>query len=224
MKVLVVMYWLWFGVSVIVLGRRALRRISGRTTRPAGAATDASPGPALIESLAQRVHERAALAAAASAEAAAERHAHVQDDAAHGSLATEVASPAPEVAAPSLPMPVRSSVVGVRTTLADALAGIAMPSDLTPLTLIAGADMVRRAVFATTTATVERVDAEVGAELERLGYDLDRVGPHSSLARRGDDALAVRTHVIGPQPKKGPADAMYPTAPAGSVVLDVELT
>ena len=207
MKVLVVMYWVWFGISVIVLTRRAIRRIFGRSAPPPTTRSpSATAGSVLMDSLAQRVQERAARAVA-------------------DTTSVPVAEPAPEPApmVRTLPQPARSTIAGARATLADALAGIAMPADLAPLTLVNGADMIRRAVFATTSTTLERVDAEVLAELERLGYDLDRVGPHASLARRGDDALALRFHVIGPQPKKGPADANYPTAPAGSVVLDVEL-
>ncbi len=212
MQVLVVIYWVWFAISVVVMTRRAIRRISRPSTpRPnaveARSSAGSSAGSVLIESLAQRVSERAAMAAAESA-----------------ASAPPPAPTKPEPAARTLPLPARSSVAGVRSTLADALAGIAMPAGLAPLTLVHGADVVRRAVFATTSTTLEQVDAEVLAELERLGYDHDRVGPHASLARRGDEALALRLHAIGPQPKKGPADLNYPTAPAGSVVLDLELT
>lgn len=207
MKVLVVIYWVWFAISVVVLTRRVIRRIFGRSdTAPTATSQGATTGSVLMDSLAKRVHDRAARAA-------------------FDTTSVPPAESAPESvpAMRPLPQPARSPIAGARATLADALAGIAMPADLAPLTLVSGADMVHRAVFATTSTTLEQVDAEVLAELERLGYELDRVGPHASLARRGDDALALRLHVIGPQPKKGPAHANYPTAPASSVVLDVEL-
>ena len=207
MKVLVVMYWAWFAISVVVLAGRSMRRSFGRSDLlPTATPPGPTAGSVLMDSLTQRVQERAALAVA---------------DTTWALVAGSASASAPVVR--TTRQPARSTIAGARATLADALAGVAMPADLAPLTLVNGADMIRRAVFATTSTTLERVDAEVLAELERLGYDLDRVGPHASLARRGDGALALRLQVIGPQPKKGPANASYPTAPAGSVVLDVEL-
>jgi hypothetical protein len=98
-----------------------------------------------------------------------------------------------------------------------------MPSDLAPLVHVGLTDPERRAVFATAGRSVELVGAEVAAELLRLGYQLEPTSTTDAIARRGDDTLTVRMRTIGPQPQKGPADTTYPTAPAGSVVLDVEV-
>lgn len=251
MKVLVVGYWVWFGISVIVLSRRLIMRMAGgprggRASAPgtgadATSATAGTPSPqaagvagAPIEDLASRVAARlAAQAPEAAAEPAPAIETSIEtavdpvvDDAAPGEPTTEVDAPAAlagTVFAPRPPAPTRSSVSGARTSLAEVLRGMAMPADLAPLVHVAGADPTRRAVFCTTGLPVERVGAEVAEELLRLGFVLEPTSTTDALARRGDDALTVRMRAIGPQPQKGPADPAYPTAPAGSVVLDVEL-
>lgn len=242
MKVIVIGYWVWFGVSVLLLARRAVRRSSGRVARTP--ATEHTPTTGPMDEVAVRVVARAAQLAGpdgdppprlspAHASTAPEPPAG-DDDREEPAVARGPLLP-PTVTLPDagtslagtvfapLPRAERSSTPGERKTLADALRGIAMPSDLAPLVHVDIADPNRRAVFATTGRAVELVGAEVAAELERLGFALEPVGPHDAIARRGDDALAVRMRTIGPEPKKGPADAAYPTAPGGSVVLDVEL-
>lgn len=224
MKFVVIGYWLWFGVSVLLLARRAVMRRSGRAERRRG--PDASSADTQISEVASRVVARAAQLAGTSPPPTSIGPSVVAPTA---QTPVSETGPGPSSAlagtvfAP-LPRAVRSSAAGTRTTLGEALRGIAMPSDLAPLVHIAGGDPNRRAVFATTGRALERVGAEVAEELQRLGFALEPMGPQDAIARRGEDSLAVRLRAIGPQPKTGPADAAYPTAPECSVVLDVELT
>ena len=219
MKVVVIGYWLWFGVSVLLLARRAVMRRSGRADRRRGPDTSSVATP--IVEVAARVAARAAQLAETlpigPSVAAPSAHAPASQTGTGPSSAL-----AGTVFAP-LPRAVRSSVAGTRTTLGEALRGIAMPSDLAPLVHIEGGDPNRRAVFATTGRSPELVGAEVAEELQRLGFALEPMGPQDAIARRGEDSLAVRIRAIGPLPKTGPADPAYPTAPECSVVLDVEL-
>lgn len=250
MKLLIIGYWTWFAISVVVLTRRVILKRSRRTD-PATSSPDVTSNTSM-DDLASRVAARLAAAAptggpdVAGALQAAPHAPEVEPLAPplvsplvseemppRSPAADDVGAPAPEPAsdalagtvfAPRLPLPTRSAVAGPRTSLAEALRGIAMPSDLAPLVHVGLTDPERRAVFATSGRTVELVGAEVAAELLRLGYQLEPMSATDAIARRGDDALTVRMRTIGPQPQKGPADAAYPTAPAGSVVLDVEIT
>lgn len=230
MKILVVGYWVWFGISVIVLSRRLIVRVTSgpKAARRARAATangglgplDAPPGSAddrARDDLASRVAARLAASVPAVADAPA-----ADSLAAAPAVTPTVAAPGAPVA-PGLPRPTRSELAGARTTLAEVLRGITMPAGLAPLVHVAGTDPERRAVFCTSGRAVELVGAEVADELARLGFVLEATNATDALARRGDHAVAVRMRAIGPQPPKGPADPAYPTAPAGSVVLDVEL-
>jgi hypothetical protein len=251
MKLLVIGYWVWFGISIIVLTRRVIskrgrRRAETRATPPG--APVAVP-PTSIDDIAERVAARLAETApvadpappvgpaatapvpSAPVPVAPAPPAPTPIPAAVAPLVTPLA-PTPgdasaplagSVFAPRLPQPVRSSLAGARTTLAELLRGIAMPSDLAPLVHVAGTDPDRRAVFCTTGHPVEIVGASVAAELQRLGFALEATGPTDAIARRGEHALAVRMRTIGAPPEKGPADPAYPTAPGGSVVLDLEI-
>ena len=210
MTVIVVVYWSWVAVSLAILTRRAFRRLGGHSARPT--AIDVPGYTATQPNLLAMSLPRTALKPAA-------------DDGiiAHAKAALAAHAEASARISPSLPQASRSSTPGARTTLAVALAGIAMPSDLAPLAHIAGADPDRRAVFTTSGRTAEIVGVEMATELERLGFEMQTVGLLDSIARRGDEALTVRVRAIGPDPKKGPADPNYPTARAGSIVLDLEL-
>lgn len=211
MTVIVVVYWAWVAVSLAILTRRAFRRLSGRSARPT---TIDVPG--YIATQPNRL--------AMSLPRAAFESGGSDDVIAHAKAALAAHAEASVRASTTLPQPSRSPIAGPRVTLATALAGIAMPSDLAPLAHIDGADPDRRAVFTTSGRTAEIVGVDMATELERLGFEMHTVGPLDAIARRGDDALTVRVRAIGPEPKKGPADRNYPTARAGSVVLDLELS
>ena len=71
--------------------------------------------------------------------------------------------------------------------------------------------------------TVAAVDAALTEELERLGFAIERTGPADVLAHRGPHAVALHMRTIGLTTSGAPADPAYPTAPAGSVVVDVQL-
>jgi hypothetical protein len=261
MRILVVGYWVWFGISIIVLSRRLIVRVtkgskSGRVAgTTAGAAGPGAPdaprdeaGDDALGDLASRVAARLATTTPETApvvgpvrapiveplveplarpvttdtcaepgdvEVRASAHEPTDDERAAALVGTVFAS--------RLPQPTRSDVAGARTSLAEVLRGITMPAGLAPLVHLPGSDPERRVVFCTSGHPVEVVGAQRAHELARLGFALEPTSTTDAIARRGDDAIAVRMRTIGPQPPKGPADPAYPTAPAGSVVLDVEL-
>jgi hypothetical protein len=102
-----------------------------------------------------------------------------------------------------------SAAAPVRATVADALAGIALPCDLAPLT---GTDAVPdpyRLVCFTDRSTAGTVRAAIAGELERLGYSLRSVSSTETVATRDGTELTVTLH---------PTPEAFPTAPPGSVV------
>jgi hypothetical protein len=209
MSFLVTLYWLWFGVSLAVLARRGVRKLWRTPTTPA-APTVPARGPLLLSD---------ASATAADGEAAV-RGAPAGSAPSPG-VAVHPATVEPRPAA--APRPDRSPLAGARTSLAEALAGIRMPLDLAPLSTPAGADPTRRLVLSTTACPAPVVDAALTEELERLGFAVERTGPTEVLAHRGDHTVTLHVRPIVPLASSGPADPAYPTAPAGSVVVDLQL-
>lgn len=131
------------------------------------------------------------------------------------------ARPAPD----GVPAPRRETDLGATrppvggATLAEALQGIRMPADLSPVST----DHIdaRRAVFVTASATAETVATAVADELERLGFLLDPVGHDTITARRNDSLVEVRvidppapnTSTAGVEPSWG-----SPAGPSGTEV------
>jgi hypothetical protein len=140
-----------------------------------------------------------------------------------GATAAAADTPAPAPRPPLVPRPGRSPVAGARTSLAESLAGIRMPLDLAPLSHVAGSDPERRLVLTTNKGTSTAVDVALTEELERLGFAVARTGPTELLAHRGDHAVTLHVRAIGFPPSGGPADPAYPTATAGSVIVDIQL-
>ncbi len=211
MTLLVTLYWLWFAASLAILARRAVRKL-WRTPADATPAASVTRGPAAKAApAAPAVHAADAAPAAPAAPAA--------DAAPRSATPGDVRGATP----PAVPRPDRSPVAGARTSLAEALAGIRMPLDLAPLSHFDGADPTRRLVLATSACPATAVDAALTEELERLGYAVERTGPTDVLAHRGDHAVALHMRTIAFRASGGPADAAYPTAPVGSVVVDLQL-
>ena len=228
MSFLVTVYWLWFGVSLAILARRGVRKL-WRTPASPPARTNVEREPALRTDDAADAVEGAVtttappLAAAAPSAPSAPPLAAATPSAPSAPLRVAPRPSAVEQRPSAAPRPDRSPVAGARTSLADALAGIRMPLDLAPLSPPAGADPTRRLVLATSGCPASVVDAALTEELERLGYAVERTGPTEMLAHRGDHAVTLHVRPIIPAASKGPADPAYPTAPAGSVVVDLQL-
>ena len=107
-------------------------------------------------------------------------------------------------------------------SLAEALEGIAMPCDLSPL-IGDGAANPREIAFFTNGFDPAVVGTALGDELERLGYALTPVDDSSIRADRGQDQ--IRARIMGGELTT--ADVMqelHPSAPAGAIVVELKLT
>jgi hypothetical protein len=97
-----------------------------------------------------------------------------------------------------------------RPTVAEAVAGIALPCELVPL--VGGEARLDpyRVVFSTDRADAAAVGAGLADELERLGYSLRSISDSEAVAVRAD--LSVAVAVVTDL-------AAFPTAPPGGVVV-----
>jgi hypothetical protein len=105
-----------------------------------------------------------------------------------------------------------------RPAVADALAGIALPCDLSPVIDSSGLDP-RRVCFLTTGVPAARVGREVGDEVERLGYVLRSDSAAEAIATR--DGVEVRITIHPDAVNAGTGSVrLFPNAPAGSVAVE----
>jgi hypothetical protein len=128
----------------------------------------------------------------------------------------DVATPAPppEVQPGAAPAPAGVSV-------ATALGGIRLPCDLVPLTNIADRpDVADRVAFVTTGVPAETVGAAFADEVKRLGYELIPLGEDRLQAEREGTRIDVAIHPF-PGGVQAGSGAAFPTAPEGSVVVEV---
>ena len=126
-------------------------------------------------------------------------------------------SPAARIGVPAAPAPAFSASPA---TVAEALSGISLPSDLAPLVSMAERGGVGDRVAFWTTVPGEVVGPAFGVELERLGYTVSSLDEHTLAAQRDGARLITIVHpdahkaTIGGQPA-------FPTVPELSTVIEV---
>ena len=109
------------------------------------------------------------------------------------------------------------------TSMMEALAGIQLPCDLVPLNYVAGLAITERELTLVTSGhPADEIGTALGDELERLGYELLTMAPHEALATRGADRVRITIHARPDTVLTGKTPT-YPTAPAGSVVVELSL-
>ena len=129
--------------------------------------------------------------------------------------------PAPAPASRPEPAPVRTSPTATagprsRPPVADALAGVAMPRDLSPIVQDDSYLDPFRVSFVTDSASAEEVSAAVAGELVRLGFAVQPIPPNGLEASR--DGATLEATILGSDDQS--AIAGYPTVRAGSVVVE----
>lgn len=221
-RILVIVFWCWFAFSVAVLLRRAFRKTTGRSSTPTQDDLRTRPTwPPL--------HEIDPLPADTAA-----RDEPSTDDAqpAETDAQTDAPTPAPATSEPyDAPMP-QPAASGARattqvqtrprvTSLGDALRGIRMPCDLTPLTGTA-ADFERRAAFFSVRYPAETVAPQVADELERIGMTFTATSDNTAIAERDGARVQVTVRSVGAA-VDGTTDLVYPTAPEHCVIVELEL-
>ena len=162
---LVVVFWIWTAVSILILVRR---RFTSHTLR-----ADQAP------------HEKQPLTSSDRADRIAAFEAKLATQELPGD--TPAADPLEGRFVQAEP---DASGDPQAETLAEALAGITMPADLSPL--VADDIDPRRLLCLTTTASSEVVAETLAAELERLGFVLSLPDEHSIAATRRDATVLVQ--------------------------------
>jgi hypothetical protein len=141
-------------------------------------------------------------------------------------------SPAPSVSAPlsvptgSAPLRPATGSSSREATVAEALAGIALPNGLAPLTSMtdAGTSVAGdRVVFWTDTAPADVVGHAFKEEVERLGFTVTRLDDQTVALRRDPYHLAATIYPDAGSVVVG-KDPLFPTVPVGAVVLEVRVT
>ncbi|MGB1505745.1 MAG: hypothetical protein ACPHIC_02305 [Acidimicrobiales bacterium] len=162
---LVVVFWIWTAVSILIFVRRRF------TSDPLRA--DQAP------------HEMQPLSSSNRADRIAAFEAKLATQEIPGD--TPAADP---LESRSPPVEPDASDDPQAVTLAQALAGITMPADLSPL--VADDIDPRQLLCLTTTASPEVVTETLAAELERLGFVLSLPDEHSIAATRRDATVLVQ--------------------------------
>lgn len=206
---LIVLFWIWTGVSVVILLTRSVRRTkrvkaTQMITNLKATAKDVIPASEVPKPAGE---PSPAIAALPPVKAFSALPAGPPVAARSGVFAKE-----PEAAA--LPS-------GARITVADVLRGVQLPHNLAPLTGWNLNDVREgaRAVFVTTNIPAETVGGALADELERIGMEVRSIADDTAIARRGDEAVQVQILVRG----SGPAHPRYPSAPENSVIVQFDL-
>ena len=176
--IFVALFWIWTAASVLVLLHRLF---TTGTVRPSGKRQKAEATEPLDPT--DKVAEfEAKLAAQAPLDPPTDLDpVEVPTGVEPAAEAAPVAPISPDPGAERIPR---------AETLAEALTGIQMPADLSPL--IGDAVDPRRMLFTTGTATPETVGGALADELERLGFELQPLDERSVAANRPDAAVEVR--------------------------------
>lgn len=175
--IFVALFWIWTALSVLILLHRLF---TTGTVRPGGKRPKPEPLDA-VEPVDKVAEFEAKLAAQPAPETPADRDPVAAPTDSAPVAETPVAPVAPDPGAENIPR---------AETLAEALTGIQMPADLSPL--VGDAVDPRRMLFTTGTATPETVGGALADELERLGFELQPLDERSVAAKRPDAAVEVR--------------------------------
>lgn len=195
---LVVVFWIWCGVSIVILTTRPIYRRMKNPPPPLPEMLPAEPDiPATVPS----------------------------DDASTREVEVPEAPDLPpedrrtDVEIPAGPSPTSPVISTRRRSVAEVLSGIQMPCDLAPLMGADGAIDPTHVVFATEGHPPLEVGSSVGDELERIGCRLESLDATTLRADRGADSVEVRIHPDAASAMDG-AVPRFPTARAGAVVVE----
>ncbi len=213
---LVILYWLWTGISVVVLTGRGVRRMRARRERRrawqslgARATTPDTPSPAV---------EVAALDAPAgvdppdelvATDVALEAGTALTSDGPDAVLA--VPSPSPTVVpdgppkatrAAARPRPLDDLIVTPAPGVAEVLAGVRLPDDFVPVIDDVVAAAAGRCLRFDTPRSLPTTRADLVTALAAAGIDALGEGADELVARRGGDAVRITLAQAPPTPER----------------------
>lgn len=220
-SVLVWLFWIWLGASVVVLVRRRVTGKAAATPAPpdAVAADGAVPANPTDDPIAAFLANSAA-AAAGEPPVAAEPSAGPAPERTPEPVGVATAvGPSPGLDEPVLaPVDRKAPRSAPAAGIADALVGIRMPCDLVPLVMDRLSS--RRVTLSTTGHPAEVVGTALADELERLGYSLRPLSDRELIATRGVTELRLSINPPG-------ADGRHldhPNARDDAVVVEIALS
>jgi hypothetical protein len=127
----------------------------------------------------------------------------------------------PAPAQPATPQPMGTQPPATATII-DALTGIKLPNDLSPLTTLAerfGA--IDRIAFWTNTTGADTVTSDFTGELERLGYKMADFDSSTKAAHRDGVMLLMAIYAEAHAATNDLGTRLFPSVPEGAVVVDV---
>jgi hypothetical protein len=187
-QVLVALLYLWLLIAVGVYGWRAYRRLVHRETRKDRVAPSTATGAPTA---------RPASTGPAPGPADEDRPRPIPPSG-PGSGRQGVFAPSGAGVTPTPAEPIRPAGGG-RPTVAELVAGIALPCGLIPV--VTGAELdPHHVVFATTGHGAGEVGSALADELERLGFELRTETDTEAVAVRDDASLRVRIRREGDEP------------------------
>ena len=208
-SVLVILFWLWCGVSIVILITRPFYRRM-KANRSIAPLVDPTAGAAGID---PPFPDRSAGVGLPSPP----DHTGPTDPLPPtGSVATA------EPESPSAQVGMVGEVPRDASSVAEVLTGIRLPCDLAPLVGLDVALDPTHVVFATEGHRADQVGQQVGDELERIGCRLTPLDQTTLRADRGAHSVDVRIHPDPSAAMTGDQPA-FPTARAGSIVVEFRL-
>lgn len=218
-----ILFWTWFAVSLCVLlfraGRWAFRSRRRMATSGVGVVDPASSTPA---SAPERSPATTPAAARSEGRDPIEARPPPTPAAAEPTARAEpLAASPPSAPATRHDVHAAGAVGAVGSTIADLVQGIGMPCDLVPLP---GAEprpgTLESIAFATTDHAPDQVGEALAAELERLGFHVQRLPHDELLASRDDGELKAAVHRRAGQVSYGGRPA-FPATVADAVAVEL---
>ncbi|MFP4511374.1 MAG: hypothetical protein ACLFRV_00340 [Acidimicrobiales bacterium] len=217
----VVLFWIWVVVSLVIF---VARRVRSRRTKLAGG-SDVEPAPASPGALLDKEWPEPPPPEPGDDSFRLDPHAPPEppDPSSTDTPLGDHDEPRP----PSTGhVPPPADTPGIPTgapTLPELLAGITLPHELVPLTqLDTRIDVATHVIVATEKASAEVVRDGMIDELERLGYDIEHESMMHLVATGPRGRVLIDIHPDGPGVTEAGV-ARFPTAPEGSVVVELRV-
>lgn len=216
---LLVLFYLWVAVSVVILGYRLVARRRSPKAKVVKAADLEPPRPPPSTPATPTATPPTRMVTTPTATPPREADPPPAARPTAGAGPTDdrpVPPPAPAPAGPG-------TGEGPAASLMEALAGITLPCDLLPMTVVEGRTLgARELLLVTSGYTGAEVGRALGEAVAALGYSVTPLGSDRALAARGRDEITITVHDRPDTILAGRRPA-FPTAGADSVVVELRL-
>ena len=221
--VLAALFWLWFIVAVVIWVMRLVRRVGRRGTATPPQHEESPLADPLAHPLAHPLADPLAdpaLPAVELTDSSSTPFAGVAEPAEPSEAGrTGFFASTPGAGTPGISDGGRA-VGGARPTVVEALQGIVMPCNLSPV--VDGAVSIPnpfRVAFLTVDADAPTVGAALGDELQRIGFTLSTPAATELLARKPGVEVRVMLYPTASAARRG-LDFIFPAAPDHAVGVE----